>query len=195
AMDDGSLLELGTVSVSLTQPTNASEGPEGLRIAGRWSPQLGKGQATGSIWLKGEVDADRIAHIRGVAHELSLAPGSLEGLGVSSILTSLDPEAALDLECEAAYSLGRSKLPSLTSRIRVSDGRLTLPWLESASSRALEGIALSAEVSFDPEGAEGALDPEAWSTCGTLEFAWEELEGQARFRAGSDAPADTSLEV
>ena len=217
ALESGQITRLGMANLSLTQPNRARAGASetiGTRIAGRFTPSIanmgdarslgdfdpeataaGNDAALGTIWLSGTVGADRVARVRGVAKSLRLTLDPLSDLAPVEALTHFEPEALLDLSLEASYEIGRSLLPAVVAKVRVSDGGLCLPWLKSAKSRPVKSVDLLAEIGFDAGDDGNVLDPNAWRAEGTLSAEWEELEGVAAFRAGRSAPANSDLEV
>ncbi|QDV06286.1 hypothetical protein Poly30_17950 [Planctomycetes bacterium Poly30] len=204
ALPGGRTMHLGTANVSLTQPSSEATGSVGTRISGRFTPSLRIGEfgdpppqedGQGNIWISGTVGADRIARVSGVARSLALSLEPVGDIAPVSALARFEPRARLDLTLEATYELDHSVLPAVAARIQMREGSLVLPWLEGSRSRPVTGVDLLAEVGFDPEGASDALDPSAWSAGGTLTAQWEELEGNAAFRAGTRAPQGSTLEV
>ncbi len=211
-LEDQQITHLGTANLSLTQPNRGeSEAPEavGTRIAGRFTPSIatetdapppggpaiGDEGGYGTIWLSGTVGDDRVARVRGVAKSIQLSLDSLEHLAPVEALARFEPEALLDLSLEATYEIGRSLLPAVDCKVRVSDGGLVLPWLKSARSRPVKGVDLLAEVGFDAGEDGDPTRPSAWRAVGTLSAEWEELQGAAAFRAGTRAPENSDLEV
>ena len=215
-LGDGRVTQLGMANLALTQPRHEAAGASeavGTHIAGRFTPSIATGASTplstpdapgastdaeggnGTIWLGGTVGSDRIARVRGVAKSLRLALDPLTQFAAMEALTHFEPEALLDLSLEAEYEIGRSLLPAVVAKVRVSDGGLVLPWLKAARSRPVKGVDLLAEVGFDAGPAGDALAPSAWNAQGTLMAEWEELEGLAAFRFGRSAPEDSDLEV
>ncbi|MFT5733955.1 MAG: hypothetical protein ACJAZN_002633 [Planctomycetota bacterium] len=220
SLPNGNTLRLGSANISLTQPAgdpedSAAPSSAGTRISGRFTPNLTDGPRPGAapgrnsdavqdsapkisqghIWISGTIGADRVARVHGGAKSLALSVSPVTDVALMGIVNQYDPSARLDLTLEATYEVGRSVLPAVTARVEMRDGSLVLPWLNGAKSRRVTGVDLLADIGFDPEQATGALDPEAWSARGKLQANWEELEGTAAFRAGTEAPEGSSLEM
>jgi len=161
AGEDGRESPAGDVWLSV------ADGPEGLRLSGRWRPVAGP--AEGGVALNGRVTDSGVLELSAGARGWTLDGAWPPFAAGDAPWARWRPRGRLDLDATGRFALSGASPPELDVVLRLREGALVVP-VEGATEVELEGVALDARAGLEA-GADGA----PWSL-----GAWRVLvEGEA----------------
>ncbi len=168
----GRAVELGRID-AMVEPNAAGE----ARIRGRLlAASGGSARDSGELLIRGELSLEREMRLRATGRALPLGTW-LDAAGEElDELGGIEPDAAIDVDASASYTIGRSLLPKLELRLRVAGGSARLPHLAPTAERVQE-IELLAEARFDPGTQRGPsiLDRRLWRARARGSGRWHDL--------------------